>query len=227
MILNHHPQIRPAIKPGGVLGIVELGPALDSHDTTTWRTISFRSSSEDRPYLQTMERPSNKGSHNPILRGLIYDHHGCWINDVANYTSNGMILQVCALIIPFFTNGYLFPKGVKQPRFGSLVARALTHAVPIGISSLCTKYTSFYGVAEHTRQRTQILNIWSSSRAFLLLLLLLNRSSRLRSTSNTNVITGLDMFQVCTEAIDCVALWTRTSSQVWTCLKYVPKQSIA
>ena len=49
------------------------------------------------------------------------------------------------------------------------------------------------------------------------------RSSRLRSTLNTNVITGLDMFQVCTEAVDCVALWTRTSSQVWTCFKYDPK----
>ena len=49
------------------------------------------------------------------------------------------------------------------------------------------------------------------------------RSSRLRSTSNTNVITGLDMFQECAETVDCVALWTRTSSQVWTCFKYDPK----
>ena len=43
----------------------------------------------------------------------------------------------------------------------------------------------------------------------------------MRSTLNTNVITGLDMFQVCTEAVDCVALWTRTSSQVWTCTEAV------
>ena len=49
------------------------------------------------------------------------------------------------------------------------------------------------------------------------------RSSRLCSTVNTNVITGWDMFQVCTEAVDCVALWTRTSSQVCTCFKYDPK----
>ena len=32
------------------------------------------------------------------------------------------------------------------------------------------------------------------------------RSSRLRSTLNTNVIAGLDMCKVCTEAVDCVAL---------------------
>ena len=42
----------------------------------------------------------------------------------------------------------------KQPRFGSLVARALNLAVPIGISSLCTRYTSFQRVAKHTRPRT-------------------------------------------------------------------------
>ena len=48
------------------------------------------------------------------------------------------------------------------------------------------------------------------------------RSSPFRSTLNTNVITGLDMCKVCTEAVHSVALWTRTSSQVWTCVKYVP-----
>ena len=52
------------------------------------------------------------------------------------------------------------------------------------------------------------------------------RSSPFRSTWNTNVITGLDMCEVCTEAVHSVALGTRTSSQVWTCVKYVPKQSI-
>ena len=54
---------------------------------------------------------------------------------------------------------YIYPK----QRFGSLVARALTHAVPIGISSLCTKYTSFYRVAEHTRQRTA--QVWTCVRS--------------------------------------------------------------
>ena len=29
---------------------------------------------------------------------------------------------------------------------------------------------------------------------------------------------GLDMCKVCTEEVHCVALWTRTLSQVWTCL---------
>ena len=49
-------------------------------------------------------------------------------------------------------------------------------------------------------------------------------SRPLRSTLNTNEITGLDMCQVCTEAVHCVALWTGTISQVWTWVKYVPQQ---
>ena len=52
-----------------------------------------------------------------------------------------------------------------------------------------------------------------------------NWSSPLRSTLNTGYITGLDMCKVCTEAVHCVALWTRVTLQVWTCVKYVPKQS--
>ena len=53
------------------------------------------------------------------------------------------------------------------------------------------------------------------------------RSSPLRSTLNTGYITGLDMCKVCTEAVHSVALWTRVTLQFWTCVKYVPKQSIA
>ena len=37
---------------------------------------------------------------------------------------------------------------------------------------------------------------------------------------------GLDMCKVCTEAVHSVALWTRVTLQVWTCVKSVPKQSI-
>ena len=36
----------------------------------------------------------------------------------------------------------------------------------------------------------------------------------LRSTLNTNVITCLDMRKVCTEAVHCVALWTRMLAQI-------------
>ena len=50
------------------------------------------------------------------------------------------------------------------------------------------------------------------------------RSSPLRSTLNTNLTTGLGMCKVYTEAVHCVAFWTRTLSQVWACVKYVPKQ---
>ena len=38
---------------------------------------------------------------------------------------------------------------------------------------------------------------------------------------------GLGMCKVCTEAVHgvhAVALWTRTLSQVWECVKYAPKQ---
>ena len=52
------------------------------------------------------------------------------------------------------------------------------------------------------------------------------RSRPLRSSLNTNVITGLDMC-ICAEAVHCVAVWTRTLSQVWICAQYVPKQSTA
>ena len=52
------------------------------------------------------------------------------------------------------------------------------------------------------------------------------RSSPFRSTANRNDITGLDMCQVCTEAVHSAARRTRTISQVWTCFKYVPNQSI-
>ena len=42
---------------------------------------------------------------------------------------------------------------------------------------------------------------------------------------NTGYITGVDMCKVCTEAVQSVALRTRVTLQVWTCVKYVLKQS--
>ena len=52
------------------------------------------------------------------------------------------------------------------------------------------------------------------------------RSSPFRSTLNTGYITTVDMCEVCTEAVHSVALWTRVTLQLGTCVKYVPKQSI-
>ena len=52
------------------------------------------------------------------------------------------------------------------------------------------------------------------------------RSSPFRSTFSTSYITALDMSEVSTEAVHSVALWTRVTSQLWACVKYVPKQSI-
>ena len=45
-------------------------------------------------------------------------------------------------------------------------------------------------------------------------------------TVNTGYIPGLDMCKVCTEAVHSVALWTLVTLHVWTCVKYVPKQSM-
>ena len=52
------------------------------------------------------------------------------------------------------------------------------------------------------------------------------RSNPLRSTLNTGYNTALDMCEVCTEAVHSVALWTQVTSQLWTRVKYVQKQSI-
>ena len=52
------------------------------------------------------------------------------------------------------------------------------------------------------------------------------RSSPFRSNLNTGYITTLDMCEVCTQAVHPVAMWTRVTVQLWTCVKYVPKQSI-
>ena len=43
---------------------------------------------------------------------------------------------------------------------------------------------------------------------------------------DTGYITALDMCEVCTEAVHSVEVWTRVTLQLWTCVKYVPKQSI-
>ena len=48
------------------------------------------------------------------------------------------------------------------------------------------------------------------------------RCSPFRSTLNTSYITRLDMCEVCTEAVHSVALWTRVTSHVCTCVKCVP-----
>ena len=51
-------------------------------------------------------------------------------------------------------------------------------------------------------------------------------SSPFPSTLNTGYITALDMCDICTKAVPSVVLWTRVTLQLWTCVKYVPKQSI-
>ena len=105
----------------------------------------------------------------------------------------------------------------------------------------CVKYVQKQSIPQHFEHglHHSFGHVWS-----------MYRSSPLRSTFNTitsqlwtcvkyvpmqsipytdfdtNVITGLGMCQVCTEAVNCKALRARMSSQVWTCVKFVPKQSI-
>ena len=43
---------------------------------------------------------------------------------------------------------------------------------------------------------------------------------------NTGYTTALDMCEVCTEAVRSAAISRRATLQLWTCVKYVPKQSI-
>ena len=43
---------------------------------------------------------------------------------------------------------------------------------------------------------------------------------------NTGYTTALDMCEVCTEAVHSVALWTRVTSQLWTCVKYAAELPI-
>ena len=50
-------------------------------------------------------------------------------------------------------------------------------------------------------------------------------SNPFRSTWNTGYITALDMCEVCTEAVHSIALWTRVTSQLWTCVKYMYRSS--
>ena len=82
----------------------------------------------------------------------------------------------------------------------------------LGMCEVCTE--AVHSVFEHELHHT-FGHVWS-----------MYRSSRSRITLNTSYITGLDMCKVCTEAVHSVALWTQVTSQVWICVKYVPKQSI-
>ena len=81
----------------------------------------------------------------------------------------------------------------------------------------CVKYLPKQSIPYSTLNTSYIRfgHVWS-----------IYRSSPFRSTLNTSYITGLGMCEACTEAVHSIALWTRVTSQVWECVKYVPKQSI-
>ena len=82
----------------------------------------------------------------------------------------------------------------------------------------CVKYVPKQSISKHFEHglHYRFGHVWS-----------MYRSSPLRGTLNTGYITGLGMRELCTEAVHCVALWTRVTLQAWACVKYVPKQSIS
>ena len=116
-------------------------------------------------------------------------------------------------------------------------------------STLNTGYITALDMCEVCTEAVHSVALWT--RVTSQLWWSMYRSSPLRSTLNTGYITALDMCEVCTEAVHSVALstrlhhsfghvWsmyrcspfrirtaTRTSSQVWACVKYVRKLSIA
>ena len=144
------------------------------------------------------------------------------------------------IVIPISLCSIPSPIYPKQPRFGSLVARALGDALPKAISLLraldmCQVWTE--GPFRSTLHRSYItdLDMWSMYRSCPFRSILntgyitghvssICRSCPFRSILNTGYITGLDMCQVCTQ--HSVAFWTRATSQARTCVKSVRKQSI-
>ena len=91
----------------------------------------------------------------------------------------------------------------------------------------CVKYVPKQSVTWHFEHelRHRFGHVWSMYRSSPFRSTL-DRSSPFRSTLNTSYITALDVCEVSTEAVHSVALWTRVTSQLWACVKYVPKQSI-
>ena len=95
---------------------------------------------------------------------------------------------------------YTFPNFCAHKEFGnqSLMLCQMESTVPVWICSFGQQPGDWF--LEHSP--------WAWSKSFCVLVQFGHVSSM-------------------TEAVHCVALWTRTLSQVWTCVKYVPKQRIA
>ena len=108
-------------------------------------------------------------------------------------------LWTCVQNVPKQSNGLHFEHGLHHS-FGHV------------------KYVPKQSTAKHFEHRLHhsFGHVWS-----------MYGNSPFRSTLNMGYITALDMCEVCTEAVHCVALWTRVTSQLWTCVKYVRKQSTA
>ena len=102
------------------------------------------------------------------------------------------------------------------------VCTEAVHCVALGTRvtlqlETCVKYVPKQSIPQHFEHglHHNFGHVWS-----------MYRSSPFRSTLNTGYITTLDMCEVCTEAVHSVALWTRVTLQLWTCVKFVRKQSI-
>ena len=93
-------------------------------------------------------------------------------------------------------------------------------------STLNTGYITALDMCEVRTETVRSVALWTRVTYSFGHVWSMYRSSPFRSTLNTGYITALDMCEVCTEAVHSVALWRRVTLQLWTCVKFVPKQSV-
>ena len=150
---------------------------------------------------------------------LICKLHRFVLYGVVSKASRGSLLQQWFIRFLVFFQSNVFRKHVwiECSMYRSSPFRSTWNTGYITGLDMCPVCTeAVHSVALGTRVTLQVLGHVSS----------IYRSSPFRSTWNTGYITGLDMCPVCTEAVHSVALGTRVTLQVWTCVQYVPKQSI-
>ena len=153
-------------------------------------------------YIRTCMYPVNWHSHQnlPFPIGTTWSGAHRWPYVFLDF---GYFVQRFTMFLCFFSPTYL--RGLFSCHWNSLKTSSTG-----GVESLLDSFLATHGCATSIEKKAmQCVD------------------TELRSTLNTGYITGLDMYKPRTEAVHCVALWTRVTSPVWTCVRYVPKQSIA
>ena len=113
------------------------------------------------------------------------------------------------------------------PESWSFFHPALLHASPI---SLPLSNWNIVPLASHSHVRSRAISLrllLSETFAYWIgPVCSMDESRPFRSSLDTNVITGRGLCKVWTKAVPSTALWTRTLSQVWACVKYGRRQSL-